>query len=416
MPKIRSSYLSKLAVLTSAGAVAQVISIAVMPILTRIYSPDEIGVWALYMSCVSVLSIVATGRYEVAIMAPQGDDEAREIFDLVVLVSLVAGVLIFFLVHVFHDYILAVLGVESIGAWLYFVPFAVVCNALYQAVMQWLNRKIQYKVMSIGRVSQSASSGAVATGLGFLQVSMGIIYAHIASLLFVLFYQFPLIAPLFRANKRQDRTSRVELLKRYSNFPRYTMFAGLSNSLSFNGMNFFVNHLFGMASLGNYSLATKILGAPSSLIGAAVGNVLFKDATDERREKGCAKGSILRALKILVPLSLLGYGVLYAVAEDFFLFLFGDNWTVAGQCALLLIPLYAIKFVISPLTLINIVFEKQKFGMLWQLGLLLLSVTIFLWAKFFDAPLVLFLQVYVWFAIAYYCYFLYKIYKHSLGE
>ncbi len=69
--------------------IAQAIPIAIIPILTRMFSPEDFGLLALYAACVSILGVVATGRYEIAIMLPKDDEDARLLLQLSMLVALV---------------------------------------------------------------------------------------------------------------------------------------------------------------------------------------------------------------------------------------------------------------------------------------------------------------------------------------
>ena len=60
-------------------AISQAIPIAISPILTRLFTPNDFGIFALYLSIVSIISIVATGRYELAVILPDNDKDAIHI-------------------------------------------------------------------------------------------------------------------------------------------------------------------------------------------------------------------------------------------------------------------------------------------------------------------------------------------------
>ena len=60
-----------IATLVTGTMIAQAIPIAISPILTRLYTPAEFGSFALYMSIVSILVVIATARYELAIVLPK---------------------------------------------------------------------------------------------------------------------------------------------------------------------------------------------------------------------------------------------------------------------------------------------------------------------------------------------------------
>ena len=66
----------KIALLVGGTSIAQLITIFLTPVLSRIYTPEDFGVFALFFSATGIISIMIGGRYEVAIMQPKKDHEA----------------------------------------------------------------------------------------------------------------------------------------------------------------------------------------------------------------------------------------------------------------------------------------------------------------------------------------------------
>ena len=60
--------------------ISQMIPFAVMPILSRLFTPEEFGLYAFYISIVTFLVVFSTGRYELAIPLPQKEEDAWQIF------------------------------------------------------------------------------------------------------------------------------------------------------------------------------------------------------------------------------------------------------------------------------------------------------------------------------------------------
>ena len=85
--KPKSEFSRNVLTLMTGTTIAQAIPIAISPILTRIYTPEDFGMFALYMSVASILSVVATGRYELAIMLPKKDEDAVNIVALSIIIS-----------------------------------------------------------------------------------------------------------------------------------------------------------------------------------------------------------------------------------------------------------------------------------------------------------------------------------------
>ena len=75
----QSTYARNVITLMTGTAFAQALPIAVSPILTRLYTPAEFGVFAMYMAIASILGVLVTGRYELAILIPKQDRDAIHI-------------------------------------------------------------------------------------------------------------------------------------------------------------------------------------------------------------------------------------------------------------------------------------------------------------------------------------------------
>ena len=82
----KSDFSRNVLTLMTGTSIAQAIPIAISPILTRIYTPDDFGIFALYMSIASIIAVIATGRYELAMMLPKKDSDAINILFISIVV------------------------------------------------------------------------------------------------------------------------------------------------------------------------------------------------------------------------------------------------------------------------------------------------------------------------------------------
>jgi len=140
--------------------IAQAIPIAISPILTRIYTPEDFGVFALYMSIVSVIATIATGRYELAIMLPKKDEDAVNIVALSIIISFFVSFIAFLIVYIFNSQITNLLGSPEISNWIYFIPITVLLAGVYQSFNYWNNRKKKYRRLVTSIVMQSGTATA----------------------------------------------------------------------------------------------------------------------------------------------------------------------------------------------------------------------------------------------------------------
>jgi len=121
----KGNFVKNILTLMTGTTIAQAIPIAFTPILTRLYTPKDFGVLGLFVAITSILSVIANGRYELAIMLPEKDIDAINIVALGAIISTALSVVILIIVLLFHNVIAKKLGNSSIEPWLYFIPITV---------------------------------------------------------------------------------------------------------------------------------------------------------------------------------------------------------------------------------------------------------------------------------------------------
>ena len=341
--------------------IAQAIPIAISPILTRIYTPEDFGIFALYIGIVSFIAIVATARYEMAIVLPKSEKEAMNILALSILITLSIVFVITFIILFFKETILNTLNADSLGNILYLVPLSILLAGLAQSFNYWSNRKEYFKNMSNAQISQSISIGVFQPLLKYIGINSGLILGNIVGRIvsvFVLIHKFI----------KNDRTSLqyvkkeviIEQMIKYKDFPLVNSLHAFSDIARNSGSVMFISSFFGTTVLGFYSLSLRVLQVPIGIIGSALGQVLYKKFSslhnDNQPLYPYVKSIMIKLVLIALPI----FGILFFIAPDLFAFVFGEKWRVAGEYSRILIPYLFMNFLISPISNIVIVLEKQK--------------------------------------------------------
>jgi len=393
--------------------IAQAIPIAISPILTRIYTPEDFGVFALFLAIVTIFGSIANGRYELAIMLPKKDEEAINIFALGFIITCFISLILLILVILFNDYFTNLLGNKEISLWLYFVPIAVFLTGLFNILNYFNNRKKQYKDLAKANIIKSIVLAIVQLSIGFLKTgASGLVTGQIFSQVFA---NTKLLTNIIKDKALISKISKVKvfaLAKRYKDFPKYSMWAILANSLSQNFTNILISSFYSIATLGFYSLVQRVLGMPSSLIGSSIGQVFFQQATKEKQQTAKAIKTFNSTVKKLIIIGLPSFGILFFIIEDLFAFVFGEDWRIAGTYAEILIPLFFIRFISSTVSGILTIYEKQKNELLINFFLITTSLlSILSFSEFMN-----FLYFFTVFMSINYLAFLYYYYKLSKGK
>lgn len=352
--------------------IAQAIPIAISPILTRIYTPEDFGLFALFIAIASIFGSIANGRYELAIMLPKKDEDAINIFALGFLITLVLSLVLFLLVILFHDYFVMLLNNDAIGLWLYFVPIAVFFIGLFNVLNYFNTRKKNYKDIANATIVKSIVLAIVQLSIGFMkQGASGLISGQILSQMFA---NLRLLKNIIKDKLLISKISKVKIIalaKRYKDFPKFSMWAILANTLSFHLTNILISSFFSIATLGFYSLVQRLLGMPSALIGNSIGQVFFQQATKEKQETGKAINAFNTTVKKLIIIGLPSFGILFFIVEDLFAFVFGEEWRIAGVYAQIVIPLFFVRFVVATVSAIDTIMERQNIFLLFNMILLI---------------------------------------------
>ena len=362
--------------LMTGTTIAQAIPIAISPVLTRIYSPEDFGLLALFVAITATLSSVVNGKYELAIMIPEEDDDAIHIAAFGMLIALFLSFGLLFFVVFFNAYFAHVLGNDDIAPWLYLVPLVVLLNGIYNTLIYLNNRKKLYRSLAKSNIYRSVANAGLQLLFGFLRFGgAGLILGQFVSLLFGV---LSLIKNVMVGYTYKGLFS-IKLwivAKRYSSFPKYTAFATLANTLSQNIISMLIPILYDIKTLGFYSLVQRVLGMPSSLIGEAVGQVFHREVAEERRETGSGVVSFNSTIKKLLVVGVPGFLIFYFIVVDLFVFVFGEKWRLAGEYAQLLIPLFFMRFIVSSVSVMNTVFMRNKNGLYFQCSLLIMSLLV----------------------------------------
>lgn len=382
--KPKSEFSRNVLTLMTGTTIAQAIPIAITPILTRIYTPEEFGLLALFVAITVILGTIANARYELAITLPEQEEDAIEVASLGVVIASFFSVLLLVPFVFLNEQITNLLDNTQISFWLYCVPLVVWFIGLFN-VLSFLNTRYKnYQHIAKAHIYKSVALVGVQLILGLFKAgSAGLILGQIAASLSSV---YRLANPINKQQliKAMRNTQCLWLkAKRYRRFFIYMLPASLMNALSSNMLSLAIPVLFSMKTLGMYSLAQRALGAPSAIIGSSISQVYLQQASEEKNKTGKVVTAFRETLKKLVLLALVFFLPLYFVVEDLFALLFGESWREAGVYAQILIPYFAVNFIVSALSVTDSVMEKQFYYAAFNF-IMLASVSVFLFFLSFD--------------------------------
>lgn len=363
------SFAANVITLMTGIAIAQAILIVSSPILTRVYTPEQFGVFASYMAVTSIISTIANGRYELAILLPKKDEEAINIVALSLGIAVLVSLMTWVSVLIFNDSFDQFLGTNKVNNWLYLIPISVLILGIYQVFNYWLNRKLEYKRISSSRILQSVVVSGISLGFGlFDSLNNGLILGYLIGqgvATITLGWQ------IWKADKDYlnyiSANSIKTQAKRYINFPKYLIFAHLLNTSSAQIPVILINSLFSSEIAGFFSISIRTIGLPMAIIARSIGDVFRQQAAIDFASSGQCYEIYIKTFKQLLSISVLPFLILMLFAKNLFGFVFGENWLVAGEYAQILSIPFFLQFISSPLSVMFIIAEKPRLDLMWQI-------------------------------------------------
>jgi len=357
----KSEFSRNVLTLMTGMTIAQAIPIAISPILTRIYTPEDFGVFALFLAITGVFSVVASGRYELALMLPSKEEDAINIFSLGVIIILLLTGILFLVIFLFHSYFMGILKNGEIGYWLYFVPVAFFFIGLFNLLSYYNNRQKYYKDIANASIVKSIVLAIVQLTIGFLKAgASGLISGQIISSLFANVKLFKNILKDKELLSKVRRVKMVALAKKYKDFPKYQAPHAMLNTFSSYIPVYLFTPFFGLHIVGFYSLSTRIVFAPMMILAGASAKVYNQKVTQLYNEKGDAYGFTVKLLKSLSKKIIVPFFIIVIFAPDIFAFVFGERWREAGVYTQILAPYLLLNILVSVVSFIPSLTLMQK--------------------------------------------------------
>jgi len=109
---IKDGFVSNVLKLTTGNVVARAISIGAIPFITRLFSPDQFGIFSIFCSVVAIFSIFSSLSYVLAVLLPPDDRDASNIAILSISVVILMAFMVFLTIIFFGDWLGGLLEVD----------------------------------------------------------------------------------------------------------------------------------------------------------------------------------------------------------------------------------------------------------------------------------------------------------------
>ncbi|WP_410508079.1 lipopolysaccharide biosynthesis protein [Methanosarcina hadiensis] len=372
-----SNFITNVLKLVSGSVASQILSILLIPIISRIYSPDDFGIFQLFMSLSGILVIVSTFSYQFAIMLPKTEEDAANVTSictvLVILTSILTGIIVF-LIPVNLDNIFKTPG---ISIYLPLLPLIIFLNGMFFVQNYWLSRKTRFGVIAGSRVSNTLTTKILQIGFAKSSVTpLGLIGGYVAGYAFADLFMLKGVKKDLQVFKKVSIKRMKEMAIQYKHFPLFSSWSSIANTISPQVPAFLLAYFYTTSVVGHFSLANQVVNLPMGIVGSAIGQVFFQKVSEVRNGngEGDMKTIVGEVYNKLISIGLFPMILLIILGEQIFTFVFGSEWGVAGTYVKILVPWIFLVFLSSPITTLYNVFEKQKVWLTFSIALLVSRV------------------------------------------
>lgn len=341
------------------SGIAQIILIATIPIISRLYSPTEFGVFTLFSNIVTVLIPIINARYDLLIITAKSDKRANILSTISFIISLIIILILIpiCLIYVyFHPYYLLETSL---------VLLILLLVSLTNIFTSYLNREKNYRMLGLINISRAFFMSFIQIILGYLSFgSVGLIIGFAFSYIAGVTIGYKSFKAYFKIVKNKN-----QIIKQFLTNKNQLIFSTPSiflNSLSFSIVIFFISILFTNEDVGIYGMVTRILGVPITIISSGLSKIFMQSSNEFYISKGSFRKQLTNFTTILLSLSCFMYIPFYFINDNLITSILGSEWVDTIFIIKIVIPMFMIRLIVSTVSLSVIVFNKQHIELVFQ--------------------------------------------------
>ncbi|HUX06943.1 MAG TPA: oligosaccharide flippase family protein [Acidobacteriota bacterium] len=350
---------------TAAGYGLMIIS---SPIITRLYSPEDIGKMGLLLAFLAVAAAVASLSYHLAIVGAENDSEAAHLVvasvAFVVLSSFVGALVLYLLINY------SILGYNALPEWAAFSIFPLILiTGLFLTFRYWFIREREFPLIAKIVILQNGGRAVsqIAFGpaqLGWLGLWFGELIGRGIGLLKMFRESRKKLSGLIHPFHMENLTA---ALKRNRKFPLFTAPSSFISYLALNMPPMIIAQLHGIAPAGFFFLVQRVVKIPLVFVGHSIADVNFrKMATLIKEEPQRLPGFFFKVALMLLIIGFFPAAILILAGPFLFGLAFGQAWEISGDLAAIMAPWALCQFVSGSLNNIVFVIRRQELTLIFD--------------------------------------------------
>ena len=410
----QKSYYQNFVTMFSGNMVSQIIPLLVAPILTRLFSPNDFAIYSNFLAIATMMGIVAAGRLELAIPITKDKKQAQDVVitGLIITLGLTAFSLVF---PLFSGFFGDLYESPELEGFLIYVPIAVLTFGALGVATNWVLKFKKYSAISFSKIGQSLFGNGLSALFGYLGWGIeGLIYGWFAGQVIG-----TTILLLFMDKPEQRTAYTVTTFKstfgEYKDFPLINSLHAFTDIFASQFLLFWIiTFSFGLTELGLFAMMFKYVRAPITLVTSSVSQIFFAEVSSAINRNESPIPILKKTLSTSIAFSIPFILVIFLLGPELFEWYLGEEWRLSGVYAKMISPMLFLLFVLSPISSIPILMNKQGWAYFFAfLGYSLTLSSFWVSASMgmeFESALLVYSLVFALFQL-FYLYWMYTLIK-----
>ena len=367
----KSSFLNpihkNIATLFSGTLIAQFINVIGALILAKIYAPELYGTYSVFLSFVSILTIINSLKLEYIIITDKSEKNSVNMVNtLLIIIGLIS------IIHIIFFSFFKSLFINN-GVAYYILIFSTIA-ALFLSntrVLESLStRKSLFKNIASARVIMATSTVLFQFVIFYISKD-GLIYGFLSSMIITFIFYLIISKKSFQTpNFKQFKSSVIA----QKNILKFAFPSGMINGVAIHIMPILMLSFFSASTSGIYSLSLKVVSVPLFIISSSVSQVYFQKASEyfnhsKHKLYDFTRKMVFTNFSIMIIILLLINTLGVFLLELFF----DKSWENMNLYIVLLSFFVLGQAAFSPISSIIVITNKMHVGLIFNIILALIN-------------------------------------------
>lgn len=376
---MQRAFVRHVGMLLSGKLMAQALSLALVPVVARLFDPADFGVASLFITISTLLGMAGHLRYFRASLLTADDTVARAVSALSVKCLATSCVVALTVVAIMQAVATTTGFRNPLGAWVWLLPVGMFLYGMAEVMATIHVRAQTFRALAVADVAETLLVGGsrILMGLGGSSVWGLVVGYVIGSTGRITLLARNAITPFALLSEPMSWSTSKKLMTEYRDFPLLSLPAGLITVLAAKIPFFVLGILYEPSVLGFYAMADRVIQTPVIAAGTSIREVFMRKLGHNVQAGASLRGSLTKLTLAMFVLGLLPFGLLGVWGAEILTVILGDRWADVGLYVQILAPWYYASWVATGVQPTMVALRAQGLWLRIQLGMLLARLLVF---------------------------------------